>query len=94
MDWHIGLLHFATARQPLPGDAIDPEAYFRDILNRIPNHKINRITELLPWNWKANQIVYLTGRLLENGVDGKLGAVVADNHASVSIMNTVNADCN
>jgi hypothetical protein len=24
MDWRIGLLHFATARQPLPGDAVDP----------------------------------------------------------------------
>ena len=36
-------------------NAIDPEAYFRDILTRIADHKINRITELLPWNWKTNQ---------------------------------------
>ena len=38
-------------------NAIDPEAYLRDILTRIPDHKINRITELLPWNWQASQNV-------------------------------------
>ena len=36
-------------------NAINPEAYLRDILGRIPDHKINRICELLPWNWKTNQ---------------------------------------
>ena len=36
-------------------NAIDPESYLRDILARIADHKINRITELLPWNWKVNQ---------------------------------------
>ena len=36
-------------------NAIDPEAYLRDILARIPDHKINRINELLPWNWQKRQ---------------------------------------
>jgi transposase len=36
-------------------NAIDPEAHPRDILVHIADHKINRIAELLPWNWKANQ---------------------------------------
>ena len=36
-------------------NGIDPEAYMRNILTRIADHKINRIPELLPWNWKANQ---------------------------------------
>ena len=36
-------------------NAIDPKAYLRDILGRIADHKINRITELLPWNWKKHQ---------------------------------------
>ena len=36
-------------------NAIDPEAYLRDIIARIADHKINRITELLPWNWKKQQ---------------------------------------
>ena len=30
---------------------IDPFVYLRDILGRIADHTINRIDELLPWNW-------------------------------------------
>lgn len=29
----------------------DPEAYLADIVARIGDHKINRLGELLPWNW-------------------------------------------
>lgn len=29
----------------------DPEAYLADILARNVDHKINRLNELLPWNW-------------------------------------------
>ena len=29
----------------------NPEAYLADILDRIHDHKINRLDELLPWNW-------------------------------------------
>ena len=42
-------------------NAIDPEAYLRDILGPIADHKINRITELLPWNWKKHQASAKTG---------------------------------
>jgi hypothetical protein len=34
-------------------NGLDPEAYLRDILDRIADHPINRITELLPWNIAA-----------------------------------------
>ena len=32
--------------------AINPQDYLTDVLRRLPEHKINRIEELLPGNWK------------------------------------------
>ncbi|SPJ26383.1 hypothetical protein PAA8504_04241 [Palleronia abyssalis] len=32
---------------------LDPQAWLADVLDRIHDHKINRLDELLPWNWKA-----------------------------------------
>jgi IS66 C-terminal element len=31
-------------------NGVDPQAWLADRLARIPDHKINRINELLPWN--------------------------------------------
>lgn len=32
-------------------NGLEPQAYLTDLLSRIHDHKINRIDELLPWNW-------------------------------------------
>jgi transposase len=32
-------------------NSLDPQAYLADVLDRIHDHNINRLDELLPWNW-------------------------------------------
>jgi transposase len=32
-------------------NGLDPQAYLADVLDRIHDHKINRLDELLPWDW-------------------------------------------
>jgi hypothetical protein len=34
-------------------NGVDPQAWLSDVLGRIANHKINRINELLPWNYQT-----------------------------------------
>ena len=35
---------------------IDPQAWLADVLKRIAEHPAQRLDELLPWNWKAEQM--------------------------------------
>ena len=32
-------------------NGLDPQLYLADLLDRIHDHTINRLDELLPWNW-------------------------------------------
>ena len=34
-------------------NGIDPQAWLTNVLDRIADHKINRIDELLPWNYRT-----------------------------------------
>ena len=35
---------------------VDPEAWLTWVLERLPDHKITRISELMPWVWKEGQL--------------------------------------
>jgi transposase len=33
---------------------VDPQAWLADVLNRIADHTIHDLDQLLPWNWNAS----------------------------------------
>jgi transposase len=35
---------------------IDPQAWLADVLARLPDHPAKRIAELLPWNWRRQNL--------------------------------------
>ena len=38
-------------------NGIEPYAYLQDVLQRmVDGHSINRIDDLLPWNWKPKPV--------------------------------------
>ena len=38
-------------------NGLDPEAYLRDVLGRIADHSISKLTDLLPWRWKPIELL-------------------------------------
>jgi len=49
--WQLPLTLIETAKL----NGVDPQAWLTDVLGRIADHKINRIDELLPWNYLADE---------------------------------------
>lgn len=43
---------FYTIMRTAVLNGVEPEAYLTDVIARIGSHPINRLAELLPWNWK------------------------------------------
>ena len=43
-----------TSSETAKLNGVDPQAWLTDVLNRIADHKINRIDELLPWRYAAS----------------------------------------
>ena len=39
---------------------LNPQAYITDLLNRLPDHKINLLDDLAPWNWKPGPVEEMT----------------------------------
>ena len=37
-------------------NGVDPQAWLADVLARLPDHPAKRITDLLPWNCKAERL--------------------------------------
>jgi len=38
-------------------NGLDPEAYLADVIDRmVKGHSINRLDELLPWNWQRSRV--------------------------------------
>jgi transposase len=34
-------------------NGVDPQAWLADVLARLPDHPVKRISELLPWSWRT-----------------------------------------
>jgi hypothetical protein len=47
---------FYTLVETAKLNGLDPEAYLRMVFERIADHPINRIDELLPWNWNTSRV--------------------------------------
>jgi transposase len=42
-------------------NGVDPQAWLADVLARLADHPAKRITDLLPWNWKAERLAVAVG---------------------------------
>ena len=49
-------------------NGLDPQAYLADVLDRIHDHKINKLNELLPWNWAPLDPTPELARIMHGGL--------------------------
>lgn len=45
----------ATLIETAKLNGVDPESWLHDVMTRIAEHPINRIEELVPWNWRDKE---------------------------------------
>ena len=58
-------------------DGVDPQVWLTNVLERIPDYKINRIDELLPWNCASTNEQQADARSRRGGQTGNRGLTKA-----------------
>lgn len=76
---------------------VDPQAWLADVLARLNDHNIQKLDQLLPWNWKVDRVIPFCPSPLGGGVPGALFSPMMFNlngqhaRAVVEILRNANA---
>src|SRR4029077_11741534 len=57
---------------------VDPQAWLADVLARIAAHPVQRLDELLPWNWPPRRIFQLVVPNRARAMNENIGALVSE----------------
>ena len=53
---HVGDREIYALIETAKLNDIDPQAWLADVLARLPDHPAKRIDQLLPWNWRPQNL--------------------------------------